>query len=85
MYYLMEELAMQREREIAARTRASLFTQQPAGGPLWPARRSRWNRSMGEREGTLRLPALSWGKWRHWAARPHEVHCSRAASIAGAC
>ena len=82
MWYLMEELANQKEREIAARTRAPLFTNRP--GPeqgylvraARPARRPRR---------PVRLPALSFSKWRHWAARPDQVHCSRAASFAGSC
>ena len=79
MSYMMEEIANQREREIAARSRSPLFTQQPSGGPLWPSRAGRSER------GRVRLPRLSLGKWRHWAAGPEQVHCSRAASVAGAC
>ena len=67
MYYLIEEMANQREREIVARTRSPLFTHHPA--------------TVDVRRG---LPALSWGKWRHWATRP-DVYCSRAAATAGAC
>jgi hypothetical protein len=69
MWYLMDDIANQREREIAARTRAPLFVQHSGAGPSW----------------RVRLPALSLGKWRHWSAAPDRVHCSRAASIAGAC
>ena len=77
MYYLMEELARERERELAARTRAPLFAQD-----LRPVRGS----AVRGRRGARRLPALSVGKWRHWAARgAGEVHCSRAASLAGSC
>jgi hypothetical protein len=76
MYYLIEEMANQREREIVARTRSPLFTHHPATAEVGPARSRR-----SERGG---LPALSWGKWRHWATRP-DVHCSRAAATAGAC
>jgi hypothetical protein len=89
MWYLMEDLANQREREISARTRAPLFTRQLAAGKHDTARRNR-SRSGSSRtdrgkRGRVPLPALSLGKWRHWAARPEQVHCTRAASITGAC
>lgn len=74
MYYHIEEIANQREREIAARTRSPLFTHHPAGEPVRRARSER---------GGLKLSALSLGKWRHWAAKPDQVHCSRAAALAG--
>lgn len=77
MWYLMEAVANQREREIAARTRAPLFTE----GSVSPRR---WREGRAE-SGKVRLPALSLGKWRHWAAKPNQVHCSRAASLAGGC
>jgi hypothetical protein len=81
MFPLIEALAMQKEREIAMRTRAPLFTHQSAGGSV---RRSRVRRPEGGlvRVPKLSLPPLSPGKWRHWAARP-DVHCSRSASLAG--
>ncbi len=88
MWY-MEDVANQREREIAARTGAPLFTRQPTSGRRWPApknlgaaRRAGVDRSQA---GRVKLPRLSSGKWRHWAAGPDHVHCSRAASIAGTC
>jgi hypothetical protein len=78
MWYMMEQLANQREREIAARTRAPLFATEPRPGRT-VARPVRTKRTRGT------LPALSFGKWRHWAARPEQVHCSRAAALAGDC
>lgn len=77
-YYFIEEMAMQREREIAARTRSPLFTHHPATEPTRRSERTRTE------HGGLRLKALSWGKWRHWA-HPQEVHCSRAAGVTGNC
>lgn len=79
MSYMMEELANQREREIAARTRSPLFTHHPAGDAIG------WPRSERSERGGSMLPALSFGKWRHWGARADQVHCSRAAGVAGGC
>lgn len=82
MWYLMESVANQREREIAARTRSPLFGIQAQLERERPTRVAARRRP---ESGRLRLPALSWGKWRHWAARPDGVHCSRAASLVGGC
>jgi hypothetical protein len=74
MWQIMEELARQREREIAARTRSLLLTHHPAGEPTRPNRSER---------GRATLPALSLDKWRRWSAKPDQVHCSRAAALGG--
>ena len=83
MWQIMEELAHQREREIAARTRSLLLTHHPASqSSTQQGQSSRRNRS---EPGRTKLPPLSLGKWRHWVARgSNEVHCSRAAAT-GAC
>lgn len=81
MSYLMEELANQRERELAARTRSPLFTQQPAGRPPWPARAARSER------GRVRLPRpsrLLLGRWRRRAAEPGPVRRGGPCGAAGA-
>lgn len=81
MWQIMEELAYQREREMAARTRSLLVTHHPATEPARAVRRNRSDRS---ERGRTKLPPLSFGKWRHWSARQrNEVHCSRAATLAG--
>ena len=83
MWQIMEELAHQREREVAARTRSLLITHhpatQPATGSAWSVLRNRTE------TGRTKLPPLSFGKWRQWAARgSDEVHCNRASAM-GAC
>lgn len=79
---LIEELARQREREIVARTRSPLITHYLAAQSAQSARSVRRNRS---ERGRAKVPPLSFGKWRHWAARGrNEVHCSRAAAT-GVC
>ena len=83
MWQIMEELAQQREREIAARTRSLLLTHHSATEPT--ARRARSARRNRSETGGTTLTPLSFGKWAHWAARGrNEVHCSRAAAT-GAC
>jgi hypothetical protein len=89
MWYLMDELANQREREITARTRAPLFTRQSLAEQQRLTRQDQRSASHARadrgQKGWVKLPALSLGKWRHWSAGPDAVHCSRAASITGAC
>ena len=72
MYYYIEEMAFQREREIAARTRSPLFAQQVQ---LAQRRTER---------GHVRMPSFSFDAWRRWAHRD-EVRCTRAAAVAGTC
>lgn len=74
MYYLMEQLARQREHEIASRTHAPLFTDGRG--------RSSWMWSRPE-ESRRNVPSLL-EKWRSRRAKP-EVDCSRAAAWAGGC
>lgn len=77
-----EELARQREREIVARALSPLATHYLAARSEQSGRSARRNRS---ERGRAKLPPLSIGKWRRWAARVgNEVHCSRAAAT-GAC
>ena len=63
MYPMIEALGLQREQEIAARTRSPLFTHQSADGPF---RRARVRRP---EAGPVGLPPLSLAKWRRWATR----------------
>lgn len=76
MYHFIEEMAFQRERELAARTGSGLFAQQ---AQLAQAR----HQSRSER-GHARVPSFSFGAWRRWAHRD-EVRCNRAAAVAGTC
>lgn len=80
MYPLIEALALQKEREIATRTRSPLFAESAAKSFLGVRR-------AGAKGGMLRsrnvpLARLSPGAWRRWAVRT-DVHCSRSASLAG--
>lgn len=75
---LIEELARQREREIAARTRSPLVTHDLTARTAQFGRTVQRSRS---ERGRAKVPPLSIAKWRHWAARGrNEVHCSRASA-----
>lgn len=76
MYHFIEEMAYQREREIAARTRSGLFARQ--------AELSHERRQARSERGHVRIPSPSMEGWRRWARRT-EVRCTRAAAVTGAC
>jgi hypothetical protein len=72
-YYYLEEMAQQREREIARRTRSPLFTHHPANEPV---------RSRRDERGGVRLSLGGW--WRR-GARRQDATCRRAAAWSGTC
>lgn len=82
MYYYIEQAAQQREMELARRSRSGLFAQQRE---LQLARAGRAHRSQRSERGGVHLRPLSFGKWRHWGARPTEIRCNRADAWAGGC
>ncbi len=71
-YYYLEEMAQQREREIARRTRSPLFTHHPDTEPV---------RSRRSERGGVRLL----GAWWHRGARRKGATCSRGAAWSGTC
>ncbi|MGH3333819.1 MAG: hypothetical protein ACRDPJ_21200 [Nocardioidaceae bacterium] len=75
MYYYIEQLAHEREREIARMAQAPLFTD-GRGKPSWM-----WSKPL---EGRRRDRSPWLGRLRSRRAKP-EVGCSRAAAWAGSC